>query len=75
MLLIQYIKNSVFSVSSVVNLLNQILSQSRTLRCWCSRYTHRDVGRGIPIGHQSACPRVKRRAGVSGLPPDGRLIA
>jgi len=30
MLLIQYIKNSVFSVSSVVNLLNQILSQSRT---------------------------------------------
>jgi hypothetical protein len=32
MLLIQYIKNSVFSVSSVVNLLNQILSQSRTHR-------------------------------------------
>jgi hypothetical protein len=31
MLLIQYIKNSVFSVSSVVNLLNQILSQSLPL--------------------------------------------
>jgi hypothetical protein len=32
MLLIQPIKNSVLSVSSVVNLLNRILSQSRTLR-------------------------------------------
>jgi hypothetical protein len=32
MLLIQGIKNSVFSVSSVVNLLNRILPQSRLLR-------------------------------------------